>query len=270
MLDEQLQRVVDTITKSVVPEKIFLLGAIYTQQHHETIFTEPETKPVVKRAAQYYLLLLAAAGSKVDLDELQNIAESCCSINATPVCIYRETIQTFNSWLQAGHPFACYVQQHGRLLYDAATTALAAPAPLVPGNTKQEFSYWNNRISEFLAGADYFRLRKEFTLGTFFLHQAAEQALTILIKIMTGYRVVSHNLDKLFQYARLFSTEIGLLFNRQITNEQQLFKLLQHSYINSRYSNEYNIKESELCLLMERVKQLHQIVQKIVAGKIAG
>lgn len=263
--DEQLKQVTGIIVNAALPEKIFLLGVSYMNRYEETIFTASERRqPMIEYVAQYQLLVLTKPGSKTNLDELQDMIESRCNHTATPVSIYRESIEVFNSWLQAGHPFACHVYNNGYMVYDAGITPLAEPGSLLSVDVMQEFAYWDNHVSEFLVGADVFRLRKQYPLAAFFLHQAAEQALTIFVKMSTGYRVVTHNLEKLLKYARPFCIELDGIFNRQ--KEPGLFKLLQQAYISSRYKGDYSIKEKEVDILIERVKRLQEIIRKAVNG----
>jgi len=117
------------------------------------------------------------------------------------------------------------------------------------------------KSQEFLAGADLFRIRKQYRLAAFMLHQATEQALGTLIKIGTGYHCCTHNIERLVRYAGMVSYQIPDIFPRKTENEKRLFNFLQKAYIDSRYREDYSIGVIDLLELIERVR----IIQDILA-----
>jgi uncharacterized protein len=260
----QLQQVVDIITQCTLPEKIFLLGASYSCHYEDNIFVQHIGATEARRhITQYCLLILTPEENRHTTDELLSMINNRCNNNATPVVLYIEAIHKFNGWLQSGHSFACTVNRQGVLLYDAGKIPLVSPGNIVTMNVSHDLTGRYGHITEFLAGAELYRLRKQFSLAAFLVHQAAEQALIFIIKLITGYRVATHNLEKLFCYARPLLPELEVVFNKQNEKEQNLFKLLQQAYIHSRYSEDYCIKEKELNILIGRIKKLQEITQQV-------
>ena len=118
------------------------------------------------------------------------------------------------------------------------------------------------KAGEFLAGSELYRLRKQYAMAAFMLHQSAEQALRTLIKAGTGYSATTHSLERLLCYAGLVSSQLSDLFAQRSEEEKRLFQLLQKAYIDSRYREDYKITGWELLLLSQKVRLLHQIAEK--------
>lgn len=266
----QLQQVVDIIVKASAPEKVFLLGAAHSLHTEETIFMQP---PVTfRQVIQYYLLVLTRIDDKRCFDALQDAIENRCQ-HATPVTVFIEAAHIFNEWINEAHPFACHIAKAGLLLYDAGNIPLNTPLlhnpATEPALLQKEFTRWDTHVTEFLAGTELYRLRKQFGLAAFLLHQAAEHACTILFKMITGYRAGTHNLDKLLRYCRPLSAELAMLFPRTTEKENNLFQLLQKAYVHARYRDDYMITEKELRLLTERVKKLQLITREIAEARVS-
>lgn len=114
-------------------------------------------------------------------------------------------------------------------------------------------------MGEFLAGAELYRLRKQYALAAFLLHQAAEQCLEALVKTGTGFSTHTHSIDRLMRYAALVSYRVADLFPQQTEKDKHLFRLLQKAYIDGRYAD-YSIGEPELDCLIKRVEELQRVV----------
>jgi uncharacterized protein len=260
---DQLQYVVDIIVKAALPDKVFLLGATQCVHTEDTIFCQPPV--MLQQITHYYLLVLTKVNDNRCFDILQDIIENRCA-HATPVTVIIEATHIFNEWIEAGHPFACRIATAGSLLYDVGEVVLSkagfSDSQIMAPNQEKEFSRWDSHVTEFLAGSQLYRERKQLGLAAFLLHQAAEHACTILYKLFTGYRAGTHNLDKLFRYCKPLSSALTLLFPRNSQKEHHLFQLLQKAYVHARYRDDYVITEKELVLLTERVKKLQVIMRE--------
>jgi HEPN domain-containing protein len=266
---DQLQEVLNIVIKATAPDKIYLLGATHNCHTEESIFT---AAPVLwQQVTHYYLMVLTKQNDGRCFDALHDVIESRCR-HVTPVTVFIEAVHIFNQWLNTGHPFANSIASNALLLYDTGMIPLDIPCVEIPepdiAAQRKEFLRWDNQVSEFLAGTELYLLRKQFGLAAFLLHQAAEHACTVLLKIMTGYRAGTHNLDKLLRYCRPFSAELAQLFPRHTEKENDLFQLLQKAYVHGRYRDDYVVTEKELRLLTGRVKQLQLIVRQIATSKL--
>ncbi|MEJ7679033.1 MAG: HEPN domain-containing protein [Segetibacter sp.] len=90
----------------------------------------------------------------------------------------------------------------GIVLHDAGNTPFAEPLTidqqsLVKAN-EVTYKAGLNKVQEFLADADLYRIRQQNKMAAFMLHQAAEHALHTLLRISTGLYVNTHNIDKAY------------------------------------------------------------------------
>lgn len=267
---EQLQKVLDIVKKAASPDKIFLLGAAENCHMEASIFNRDAE--MHRQVTHYYLMVLTRSQDNRCFDALQDVMESRCR-HATPITVFIEAVHVFNQWIHAGHPFACQVVRHGVLVHDAGAVSLHAPAATCtePDITLlvKEFNRWDKQVVEFLAGTELYLLRKQFGLSAFLLHQAAEHACTLLLKMMTGYRATTHSLDKLLRYCQPFSAELARVFPRDNEKENNLFGLLQKAYVHGRYRDDYVITEKELRILAARVTRLQGITREIAKRKFS-
>jgi HEPN domain-containing protein len=120
-----------------------------------------------------------------------------------------------------------------------------------------------------LNGAAYFRDDGNFRLAAFHLHQSVESMLIAVIQAVTGYQVIMHNLSRLLRLSKLFTDELADTFKTETTAEAQLFRLLQDSYSQSRYSRNFNPDEEQLNLLFEKVRDINQVAAN-VCGQYIG
>jgi uncharacterized protein len=266
----QLQEIVNIIVKAVSPEHIFLLGAGFTRRQWYNIFSEqPAT---CAQVTHYDLLVLLPEEEKRSPDEVQDVIENRCRAH-TPVTATIFFTEQFNDLLVESHPFCCEVFASALVVYDRERVPLHEPCyPLrveLEQHAKEAFAKWLGGAQEFFAGAELYLARKQLKMAAFMLHQVAERCYVGLIQVMTGYRAGTHNLDKLFRYARSFSAEICQLFPRNNEKEEQLFRQLQKAYIHSRYKDDYAVSEQELLTLKDRLAVMLDVVKRICEKRIA-
>lgn len=89
-----------------------------------------------------------------------------------------------------------------------------------------------------------------------------------MIRVFTGLHTSTHNLSKLLQYTRLFSMEPSAIFPRNTPEEIRLYNLLFKGYSDARYRQSYRINENELHILIDRIRQLLQIAQRLCTGQL--
>lgn len=141
---------------------------------------------------------------------------------------------------------------------------------LLMERAKLHWERWGVQGKEFFSGAELYRCQDNFGLAAFLLHQSVEGTLKALIQAILGYRVQMHNLSKLLRIALLFTDDLKSVFNLDTTEGEQMFTLLQTSYSQSRYSNEFNPDGKSVLALSKTVKKMITVAGKIYlqyAGK---
>ncbi|HEY0677044.1 MAG TPA: HEPN domain-containing protein [Chitinophagaceae bacterium] len=266
----QLQEIVQIIVKAVGPEYVYVLGVWYTRQQSYNIFSENDVS--FQQVSHYDLLVLLPAGDRRNIDEVQDIIESRCRLH-TPVTTIIFSVSHFNELSASGHPFCQMVYSEALMVYESGHSALAAPQTLNSSRmhviAAQAYEKWIEGASEFLAGAGLYIMRKQWNMAAFMLHQAAERSYVAMIQVITGYRAGTHNLEKLYRYARNYSAGIYQLFPRNNEKEERLFRQLQKAYIHSRYKDDYNITGPEIQELADRVTKLLELVKQVCEIKLS-
>jgi len=247
-----LARVVPIIVRAVHAEKIFLCGQ--------------SVPPMPPMPAAFDLLIITQEDERRSDYELQDIIESRCRAIA-PVTALVHDIFYVNKKLQERQYFFSTVVREGTLLYDARRTPLARAG--IPNweevriTAEKDFDRWNRQAGDFFHSAEFIRSRRSWNMAAFFLHQAAEQCYQAILLAFMGYKPTTHNLDKLRRYTNRFSVELALLFPPGNEQEEDLFRLLASGYVSARYKEEFIITEREVDILIERIRCLLDIAERV-------
>jgi uncharacterized protein len=258
-----IQKIIDIIIPIASPEKIFNLGNIEGRHLAFSIF-----KVLPFEWEQTYALdILILTTGKNRITELQDIIEDRCR-SIVPVTAMIMPIEKFNSLFELNHPFPAHVIASKSMIYDAGNIRFSEPG------MNEQSELFNQLVEEarcsyrmgcsFLWWSEMQQVRKELRLATFSLHQAAELYFSSIFQAVTGYRMNSHNLDKMYRYCRTFNIELLNFFPRPFDRERHLFNLLQRAYIDARYKANFNIKVSDVQLLTGHIKNLRCIAKKMI------
>ena len=257
-----VQHLISIIVQAIAPEKIFLVS-----KYAECIFTEhicnTPHHPFLQDIS-YELAVVAAAGEKRTEAELQDIIENRCQATA-PVTALIFPEPKFRQLMEAGHPYIQKLLTKAGLLHDAGNIPLhmpPGPGSYTHAGRKDELQQRLKFARSCQEGVSFYLNLHQLTMAAFLLHQAAEHLYTAMLFAATGYRLQTHNLDKLLRSTRCFSIELILLFPRNTPEEAHLFQLLQKAYVDARYKTDYHITEPELQVLAGRVAKMMNIVQE--------
>lgn len=262
------QCLVDSIVKAVNPEMIFLLGAAVYHRSSKSIF---QTSAAVSQyMTDHILLVLLENLDNREPHEWQDKIEN----QGMPVTSIVLSVYTFNEWLKAGHRFAVNVQQSAEIIYDSGKHPLQGSSTATPHDEQIGIEkYWRDGITkakEFLAGSELYRIRKQYAMAAFMLHQSAEQSLHTLLKVGTGYHANTHNIERLLRYAGLVSDQLSNIFPQKTEADKQLFHLLQKAYSDVRYKADYTISYDQLLCLTEKVRYMHEVLSDFRSAKLSG
>lgn len=257
----ETEKLTELICGATHIEKLFLLGHTQTQKRTASIFNHEQ--PSCKHTSHYYVLALVNKSDEHSHTCLQDKIENNLQhfIPVTAIVLY---IDQFNTWLVEGHSFANLVMQRALLLHDSGMV-LQQPTPL--NETEQQNSrqhYYTkglNMVQEFLAGGEMFRLRKQHAMAAFMLHQSAEHGLRTLMKITTGLKTNSHNLDRLVRYCSMAVHGLAEVFNKEQQRSKNLFIKLQSAYIDARYKD-YHITSEELLQLEQQMRSFIELFKQ--------
>ena len=169
----------------------------------------------------------------------------------------------FCRWIHEGQPFAVNVTRHAEKLYRSETCLIPITASINEQEQKLPiqalFIQSGKKLDSFLAGAELFKIRQEYRLAAFMLHQAAEQALSAMLTLNTGLKINTHSIDKLIRYCSMFCPALLDLFQKNSEREKKLYALLNKAYIDTRYRDDYTINFDELSALMDKLNTVKAI-----------
>ena len=263
----QLQAITNIIVRSVNPEKVILFG-MYDASHAGV--EVPDDSGLSSLLNGYDLLVIARRGDRRYEHELQDVIESRCRVEA-PVTIWVHDIDHVNKQLSEGHYFFSFMLRDGLLLYDAGIVPLAEGVPpdltAIRMTAQKDFQRWHSQAMAFFKSALFNRQQQETRLVIFMLHQAAEHIYQGILLVFMGYKPCTHNLDKLRRYTNRFSIELAMLFPRNSPSEENLFRLLLHSYVDARYKEDYRVTEMELATLTDRVSRLLSVAERVCRNR---
>ena len=253
-------KLAELVLESVNADRIYLIGSELSARRPESVFV-PEA-PSCKYVSRYHLLVLINGNEDVNVaaETIENKARQ-----SVPVTAIVMPNVTFTAWLQAGHPFAVTVYTKAVRLWTTDEEE-TLPVGMFDGNIQEKnrcvYNEAHNKVTEFIAGADLFMIRKQTKLAAFMLHQAAEQCLHGLFELKTGMFLNTHSIDKLLRYGCMVCYRLPEIFQRNNEKEERVFKLLQKAYVGGRYEKDYSITLSELEIIRSKIMELKEVLKE--------
>ena len=266
---EKIAWAVRIIIRAVHPEKIILFG-LYGGALREGVpadlFPRDSSRALPTVLGAYDLLVVTGRGDGRSDYELQDVIENRCREEVAVTALVHD-IGYVNKRIGEGQCFFSMVALEGILLYDALGEALADPCnpdwEQVRCTAERDFARWDQQAKAFFRSAEFNQQAKEWKIAVFLLHQAAEQSYQAILLAFMGYKPTTHNLDKLRRYTNRFSLELALIFPRDSTEEDQLFRLLSAGYVDARYREEFMVTEEEVAVLIARVRRLLEVGERV-------
>lgn len=252
--------IIDSIVKAAAPESIFLLGLNTHKIQANNIFNGIAVNSTF--VSDIWLLVLISSFAGKSRHEWQDKIEAHCNMVLPATTIVVEA-PAFKEWIMDGDRFAVHVLQQSACIYSITGSPCSEITIAAPVDAKEMESALHtaiNKAKEFLAGAELYRVRKQYNLSAFMLHQSAEQSLLMLLFITTGLRINTHNVERLLRCASFLAGAPADIFHTHRQEDKRLIKLLQKAYIDTRYSKEYTIHYGDLWQLTEKIRDMADVV----------
>ncbi|TSD66315.1 HEPN domain-containing protein [Inquilinus sp. KBS0705] len=218
----------------------------------------------------FYLLILVDDAEKMPEHSIVNkIEDNCRRLVAVYAIVHK--MQSAVKGLKKGGRFWKASLEKGICLYKGDGVKL--PEPLAVTD-KEEYSAvlaqwerWGKLGYDFFGGAVYYIEKKNYQLGIFMLHQAAECTLIGLIKVIFGYRQSVHSLTRLLKLTLLFTDELMEIFDPQDSDKSKVFSLLSAAYGEARYKEAFN-PEADLVISAQYKVELLIAKAKLICLKV--
>jgi HEPN domain-containing protein len=257
-----LQKVVEVILNTVPTVKIVLLA--YVNKRNEAFSIFEKTLTEVKDPVELNIFVIAKISDEDRHAAMDTIEQRCRNIIS--ITILTMTIEQFSSLENRRSFFAHTILQSKQILYKERVkfprTGRVGNEVVETTNADADLTSWYKRAVTFwdIAGTQ-FRFG-EYGMAAFCIHQAAEQFLNMLLQATIGYRMGTHNLDKLLRLLRFYIPDVADVFKKETPLEKEKFLLLKNTYIHFRYRSDFNITENDVHYFMEEVAKIQWIAEK--------
>jgi HEPN domain-containing protein len=268
---EQILQIAAIIKEVATPEKIILFGSYAKGNFVDHKYTGKDG--IIYEYISDYDFLVVTQENKIKDYELEDIILTKTQHFNIPINVQIHEIDYINKGLQFGQYFFTDIVKEGVLLYDSKRLEFAELIELnarqLKEISKNYFDIWYNRHNEFFIDANNAFNRNSFTKAAFELHQATESLYYAVLLVFQGYKPKSHNLYKLRKYSKELSEELFLAFPiENDKNEKKIFDLLKSGYIDARYKEDFVISKEETEKLIEHIKNMRNIVERLCNDKI--
>ncbi|RZK78803.1 MAG: HEPN domain-containing protein [Pedobacter sp.] len=235
---EQVQQQKQEQQSTLVKDLSFLLNALIKKYNPVQIFSFKQINDA------YYLLMVTEDPRRIE-NSVQDFSNA--HYNEGVVIILVHGKESVDKAISNGNRFFRSVYQEGKLLYNKVTLE----------QKTQRFDQGMTMAKGFFHCAQESLAIGDLQVCTFLLHQVVEQYCISMIGLRMDYRCDIHNLNRLVMLTRCFTENLYKIFLGNHV-DQQLFKKLSASYIESRYSNDFNISANEIEILINKVDMMFQ------------
>jgi predicted nucleotidyltransferase/HEPN domain-containing protein len=177
-----------------------------------------------------------------------------------------------NQALGRGEYFWTDIARDGVMLYELPGHPLATPKPMTPADAiamaQGYFESWTEKVSEALAGADFYIERGNAKDAAFLLHQATERAYICFLLVHTFYFPRSHNIKFLRSLAEDVDKRLVEAWPREQRADRRRFETLKRAYVEARYSDQYDVSREDLEMLAKSARRLGDIVADVCRERL--
>jgi predicted nucleotidyltransferase/HEPN domain-containing protein len=193
--------------------------------------------------------------------------------NPTSLSLLVHDIKDVNEQLEKGFYFFSDIKKEGILIYDSGQFHLAEAKERTTAERKalaqMWFDQWFKSANGFYRQYEHALDDAEWNIAAFDLHQATERFYHCSLLVLTAYKPKTHNLDDLGKRAGDLHPALRNVFPRGTPEDDRLFKLLKHAYVDARYDPKYAITREELEAIAVHVRELRSRVEVICRERIA-
>jgi HEPN domain-containing protein len=246
--ETDLDSIIALIVKAIAPERIYLLSK-----------------------SPMDLLIVMPDKSQRPFSEYEHLIE-IVGMNHEGFYFSLHSSAELHKQLQKGHILYSIRCTPGKLIYD---NGFAPELPLAAirlnelrKEAKERFTSGFQKAAAFLSAANQQYASGDREMAAFMLHQAAELALRALILSLTGQDIRTHEIKQLLKNCQRCAPSLKSIFLNVREQEERLLHVLESSYKNARYSNQFKISEEDLQRLMQLITLLLENAEQVFAEKM--
>lgn len=225
-----------------------------------------------------YDILVAVNGRELadDLKLWYGIEEKIDLLTRSPINLIIHTHEEIAQWLQEGHYFFSDIRKEGIYLYTSKHNK-GLPEPKHLSNAErlpiaqQHYEQWFESAERFYINGKENLEKSWLKESAFMFHQATERFYGCVLLVLSNYRPRTHNIKNLRNMAiDKTSPESPLtdIFPGKDKFQRRCFERLKRAYIDSRYSEHYQITQEELEWLAGELEKLKTATKYICEAHI--
>lgn len=258
---DHFMEILSRITEKIAPEKIICFGSrtMYRESWNNFL---PQG---IAHAYTYYDLLVITKKEDKRKDreifQVIDMFNSGLHINAVS-----HNITYVNKAILKGHRFFVTICKKGVVMYESTNIPLAIPGPEL-GEKKYARRAVKSWERLFNLAKQYYRIARKYTgsdsneVSALMYHQAVEFACRAMIKYHTGYRPVTHDIERLVSLLGNFTREKIDKFSH--LDEYSHIQVLFNAYRVVRLREDCKVYHTELSTIELRVGQFIALIERL-------
>lgn len=273
-----LHFLVESILSRVKQTEMIILFGSYARNKYVVYDEKYEFGKVQFYVSDYDILVVTSgisdgiAGKALDNIEVQYYNRAKDPDRQPPVQFINIDMKKLNKELTEGRYFYTQIKQEGVILYDSGKHKLARRRKLnfeeIQTQAQEYFDEKFKEANEFLIDAVNTYKRENYKRTSFYLHQACENYFYAIRLVYTQQNSKQHNLTKLLNSVKKYSTDFVKVFPQDTTEEKRLFELIKSAYVNGRYDPDFIVTKEDIDALIPKVELLRDITKSICEQRI--
>ena len=183
----------------------------------------------------------------------------------SPVQFFVHSLSQVNDALSHGRYFFIDLIRDGIILYESEDSSFSEPKPKSPHaalkTAQAYFRETTDQAEGFFENYEFSMSRSRSKNAVFQLHQCVEQLYHAVMLTRTFYTPYVHDLTTLREQAELIEPRLYEAWPRETDEEVKTFGKLQQAYVSGRYPRPFEVSQSQLAWLGDRVRMLTQMVE---------
>lgn len=273
-----LHYLVESILSRVKQTEMIILFGSYARNDFVVYDEKYEFGKIQFYVSDYDILVVTSgisdgiAGKALDNIEVQYYNRAKDPDRQPPVQFITIDMKKLNKELKEGRYFYTQIKQEGVILYDSGNHKLARRRKLNFEEIKQQAQeYYNEkfkRANSFFEDVNNAYKREDYVQASFYLHQACENYFYAIRLVYTQQNSKQHNLTKLLNSVKKYSTDFVKVFPQDTPEEKRLFELIKAAYVNGRYDPDFLVTKEDIDALIPKVELLRDITKRICEERI--
>lgn len=273
-----LHYLVESILTRIKQTEMIILFGSYARNKYVVYDEKYEFGKIQFYVSDYDILVITSgisdgiAGKALDNIEVQYYNRAKDPDRQPPVQFINIDMKKLNKELTEGRYFYTQIKSEGVILYDSEKFKLPRRRKLNFEEIKQQAQeYYNDKTER---ACSFFRLAKsaydfnDYKMASFQLHQACENYFYAIRLTYTQQNSKQHNLTKLLNSVKKYSTDFIKVFPQDTAEEKRLFELIKAAYVNGRYDPDFVVTKEDIDALVPKVELLRDITKRICEEKI--